>query len=313
MPTCWPSADWSPACPPTALVGRHPGRRRGRRAATPLDTQFPALRSRTARRAPPRCCMKGCHERLAGRRAGVGPLAGAGGSPCCGGATTMRRMPRRPRSPARPPAHARRAARPGGGAGRRDAGSRRPPRPDTRHRLLQHGYAHTNHAPPGDKKIELGPHRPAMFVLGELGTGRLALERLFGSRVLPVLVPPWNRIAPALVPTLPEIGYRGLSAFGPRAAPRPGPGLLQVNTHIDLIDWKTRRLRGRCRDACRVGAGTCRVADRYRRAGRPAQPSSCDGRSGVGFLTVVLGKTGEHARGGDRPGYDLFASREARV
>src|SRR5438105_4520578 len=36
--------------------------------------------------------------------------------------------------------------------------------------LLQHGYAHTNHAPPGDKKIELGSHRPAMFVLGELGT-----------------------------------------------------------------------------------------------------------------------------------------------
>ena len=68
--------------------------------------------------------------------------------------------------------------------------------------LLQHGYAHTNHAPPGDKKAELGAHRPAMFVLGELGTGRLALERLFGRRVLPVLVPPWNRIAPALVPAM---------------------------------------------------------------------------------------------------------------
>ncbi len=74
--------------------------------------------------------------------------------------------------------------------------------------LLQHGYAHTNHAPAPDKKMELGPHRPAMFVLGELGTGRMALERLFGNRVLPVLVPPWNRIAPALVPTLPEVGYQ---------------------------------------------------------------------------------------------------------
>ena len=55
-----------------------------------------------------------------------------------------------------------------------------------------------------------------MIVLGELGTGWLALERLFGGRALSVMVPPWNRIAPALVPTLPEIGFRGLSTFGLR-------------------------------------------------------------------------------------------------
>jgi hypothetical protein len=63
-----------------------------------------------------------------------------------------------------------------------------------------------------------------MIVLGELGTGWMALERLFGSRVLPVLVPPWNRIAPGLVPALPEIGYRGLSTFGIRGGFRPYPG-----------------------------------------------------------------------------------------
>jgi len=105
--------------------------------------------------------------------------------------------------------------------------------------LLQHGYAHVNHAPPGDgKKIELGPHRPAMIVLGELGTGWLALERLFGDRPLGVMVPPWNRIAPALVPTLPEIGFTGLSTFGARARAQPVRGLRQINTHVDLIDWK---------------------------------------------------------------------------
>jgi peptidoglycan/xylan/chitin deacetylase (PgdA/CDA1 family) len=110
--------------------------------------------------------------------------------------------------------------------------------------LLQHGYAHTNHAPPTDKKIELGLHRPMMFVLGELGTGRMALERLFGDRVLPVLVPPWNRIAAPLVPTLPEVGYRGLSTFGIRRRAHPVSGLLHVNTHVDLIDWKSRRFVG---------------------------------------------------------------------
>lgn len=108
--------------------------------------------------------------------------------------------------------------------------------------LLQHGYAHVNHAPQGEgRKIELGPHRPAMIVLGELGTGWLAMERLFGNRPLSVMVPPWNRIAPALVPTLPEIGFTGLSTFGGRARAQPVRGLLQVNTHVDLIDWKGER------------------------------------------------------------------------
>ena len=106
--------------------------------------------------------------------------------------------------------------------------------------VLQHGYAHVNHATSGEgKKIELGPHRPAMIVLGELGTGWLALERLFGNRPLGVMVPPWNRIAPALVPALPEIGFTGLSTFGARQRAQPVRGLRQINTHVDLIDWKS--------------------------------------------------------------------------
>jgi hypothetical protein len=106
--------------------------------------------------------------------------------------------------------------------------------------VLQHGYAHANHALPPDKKSELGPHRPAMLVLGELGTGRMALERLFATRALPVLVPPWNRIAPGLVPALPEIGFAGLSTFAARRRAEPVKGLRQINTHVDLIDWKDR-------------------------------------------------------------------------
>jgi hypothetical protein len=83
-----------------------------------------------------------------------------------------------------------------------------------------------------------------MVVLGELGTGWLALERLFGPAALPVLVPPWNRIAPGLVPALPEIGFRGLSTFGAHPRTRLASGWVQVNTHIDLIDWRTRRFAG---------------------------------------------------------------------
>jgi hypothetical protein len=118
--------------------------------------------------------------------------------------------------------------------------------------LLQHGYAHLNHALPGEKKAELGAHRPVMIVLGELGTGWLALERLFEGRALSVMVPPWNRIAPALVPTLPEIGFSGLSTFGSRRRARPVSGLVEINTHADLIDWKSGR--GFAGEAVALGA-----------------------------------------------------------
>jgi len=105
---------------------------------------------------------------------------------------------------------------------------------------LQHGYAHRNHAGPGAKKCELGPERRADHVIGELMAGRDALDRAFGARLLPVLVPPWNRLAGHLRVMLPELGYCGLSQFGPRSHPAIG-AMRCVNTHVDIIDWKGTR------------------------------------------------------------------------
>lgn len=107
--------------------------------------------------------------------------------------------------------------------------------------VLQHGYSHQNHASATDAKIELGPQRPLAHTLGDLATGWARLEAVFGPRALPVLVPPWNRLAPGLVPLLPEIGYRGLSTYGARSRPEPIPNLAQVNTHVDIIDWRASR------------------------------------------------------------------------
>lgn len=107
--------------------------------------------------------------------------------------------------------------------------------------ILQHGYSHQNYASPADHKIELGPQRPLVHTLGDLATGWARLEAIFGTRALPVLVPPWNRLAPGLVPLLPEIGYRGLSTYGARSRPEPIPNLAQVNTHVDIIDWRGSR------------------------------------------------------------------------
>ena len=103
---------------------------------------------------------------------------------------------------------------------------------------VQHGYAHVDHAPKGAGAWELGAHRPAATILAELARGHEILSAAFAGRFLPVLVPPWTHIDAALVPRLPEAGFRGLSDFGARRARSPAPGLIQVNAHCDPIKWK---------------------------------------------------------------------------
>jgi hypothetical protein len=107
--------------------------------------------------------------------------------------------------------------------------------------VLQHGWRHANHAPATEAKIELGAHRPLSERLGELRRGRERLQSLFGGRAHAALVPPWNRIAPDLVPRLPEIGIHGLSVVGARRMAAPVPGLRLVNVHADLVDWHGSR------------------------------------------------------------------------
>jgi hypothetical protein len=107
--------------------------------------------------------------------------------------------------------------------------------------VLQHGFAHANHEtapPPGSHKIrpaECGTARPVEPVLDEIRRGQERLLAL-GPRVVPVFVPPWNRIAPAVREHLPMLGFRALSAFGPRG--RPVPGLVELHCHVDPILWR---------------------------------------------------------------------------
>lgn len=105
----------------------------------------------------------------------------------------------------------------------------------------QHGTWHRNHAPAGEKKSEFGPHRPLPEILGEIAAGRERLHELFGCSVLPVFVPPWNRIHPDIAAELPGLGFAGLSCFRNFAlGSTDGPRL--VNTDLDLIDWRNGRV-----------------------------------------------------------------------
>jgi len=112
----------------------------------------------------------------------------------------------------------------------------------TRHLIpVVHGWTHLSHALPGDKKAEFAGHRPLADMRDAAAQGFALLSDLFGARLVPMFVPPWNRIAPELVCELPALGYRALSTFTPRATPFGAPGLTQINTHLDPIAWKAGR------------------------------------------------------------------------
>lgn len=104
-----------------------------------------------------------------------------------------------------------------------------------------HGWAHVSHAPDGEKNSEFGAHRSLAAMCADAAAGVQRLQDLFGPRLLPMFVPPWNRVAPGLLAELPDAGYRMLSTFTPRDAPFAAPGLVRINTHLDPIAWRADR------------------------------------------------------------------------
>ena len=108
--------------------------------------------------------------------------------------------------------------------------------------LMQHGADHCNRAAVGEKKTEFPADEPVDRALARLSSARAAIESAAPGQSVRVLVPPWNRISSAaLLAALPAAGYRGVSRFGPRRMLHAVPGLVQVNTHVDIIDWRGRR------------------------------------------------------------------------
>ena len=161
----------------------------------------------------------------------------------------------------------------------------------------QHGTWHRNHAPPGEKKSEFGLHRPLPEILAEIAAGREQLRELFGCSVLPVFVPPWNRIHPDVAAELPGLGFGGLSCFRDFALdPTDGPRL--VNTDLDLIDWRNGRVGRRPGDLLAEMAASLAA-----RRGEPGadQPFGLllhhhdHDSTAWGFLTNLLERLSRHA------------------
>jgi len=107
--------------------------------------------------------------------------------------------------------------------------------------LLQHGADHRNRAAATEKKTEFPASESPAAAAARLVAARSRLAELAPGRVMPVLVPPWNRFPRPFLPALAAAGYLGLSQFGARAAADPAPGLRQVNTQVDVVAWKDGR------------------------------------------------------------------------
>jgi hypothetical protein len=138
-------------------------------------------------------------------------------------------------------------------------------------KVLMHGTDHRNRAAPGEKKTEFAAAEPEAEAIARLSAARERLARQAGASFVPVLAPPWNRLKRALAAQLPAAGLRGLSAYGPRAAAEAAPGIRQVNTHIDIIDW--HGTRGFAGEDAALRAAVKHLAARRSGAADAAEPT----------------------------------------
>ena len=105
-------------------------------------------------------------------------------------------------------------------------------------KLLQHGFAHINHEPKGAGASEFGGSRSLALKRADLEAGWRALTALDLPGLLPVFVPPWNRVCDETLALLPALGYRAVSAYAGPTSSLPVDGLIHANGHVDPIRWK---------------------------------------------------------------------------
>jgi len=177
--------------------------------------------------------------------------------------------------------------------------------------VLQHGYAHRNHRAADAKKAELGNDRELWDIAREIADGRGRMDEIFGGgKWLNVMAPPWNRIDDSVIALLPGLGFHGLTHWSARTSEECAPGLRNVNTHIDIIDWPgTRAYAG---DAAVLGAAIAHLA--AKRIGQVdageatgllthhlAHEDGC-----WGFIETFVKQTAAHPAVSWRPAADLF-------
>jgi len=137
--------------------------------------------------------------------------------------------------------------------------------------VLMHGTDHRNRAALDEKKTEFAAAEADERALERLSKAKAQLAHLAGARFLPVLAPPWNRFKRSLLARLPACGLHGFSAYGARHAAQADSGVTEVNTHIDVIDW--RGTRGFVGEEAALRAVLGHLAARRARRADSAEPT----------------------------------------
>ena len=148
--------------------------------------------------------------------------------------------------------------------------------------VLLHGWSHTNHEPAGVKNSEFGVSRPPDAVRRDIATGHARLIEMFAARYVPLLVPPWNRIAPEAARVACDAGPVAVSTHLDR---KPDAVVPHLNTHADVLDWVAKKQTSK---ASFIGTRKVVIALRdafhRRRTGAPGT----DPEEAVGLLTHHL-------------------------
>jgi hypothetical protein len=118
-----------------------------------------------------------------------------------------------------------------------------------------HGWKHINHNL-GNKPAEFGPDRPIASLVADARAAFRRFNEIFGS-VRAIFVPPFNRVTPGLIKSLPAIGFFGVSLMPgrleqrflqvssrlnlstPIKIPKFNAGR-RIDVHVDVINWRTR-------------------------------------------------------------------------
>ena len=106
--------------------------------------------------------------------------------------------------------------------------------------FAQHGWLHQNHEANSRAKSEFGIGRSIDASVEDMRRGSRQMVELFGKRYINVFVPPWNHLSTELPPYMETLDYLGLSRHVDQEKILMPPSIVDVNTHIDILQWATR-------------------------------------------------------------------------
>ena len=107
-------------------------------------------------------------------------------------------------------------------------------------RAIQHGCDHVDRNIGGGFSAEFDPAAPDGEVAAAVNAAWERLSR--ATDAAPIYAPPWNVLTPNVRRALAETPLRAVSLYGAlKAAP---DGMSEINTHIDIMNWRPARFRG---------------------------------------------------------------------